>query len=163
MDAATRERLFSKRNRTMETSYNEHTSLLKDIPVGEDVIVQSPDRMWNKHGRVVEKMPNRQYRVKIYGSGQITLRNRRFMKPCAFTKPSAPIPAAPLPTTSVCTAPIPSESVPVSPIPTTTILTSPIPVVPMATPPTRIYGHDHQIVCDFEIWKNCQKSTFWYN
>ena len=33
-----------------------------------------------KTGRIVECLPNRQYKIRVDGSGRVTLRNRRFIK-----------------------------------------------------------------------------------
>ena len=35
---------------------------------------------WDRTGLIVEALSNRQYRVKLNGSGRITLRNHRFLK-----------------------------------------------------------------------------------
>ena len=37
-------------------------------------------KRWDKTGKVVEKLPHRQYRVKLDGSGHVTLRNRKFLR-----------------------------------------------------------------------------------
>ena len=38
-------------------------------------------KRWVKTGQIVEALPNRQYRIKVDGSGRVTLRNRRHLKP----------------------------------------------------------------------------------
>ena len=50
------------------------------LKVGTQVRIQS-GRRWSKSGRVVETHPNRQYTVRVDGSGRVTLRNRRFLRP----------------------------------------------------------------------------------
>ena len=57
---------------------------LPELQVGDHVAVQNqtgprPNK-WEKTGLVVEKCDNRQYLVKLDGSGRCTLRNRRFLK-----------------------------------------------------------------------------------
>ena len=42
--------------------------------------MQGRKKKWEKHGLVVKKLQNRQYRIKLLGSGRIILRNRRFIK-----------------------------------------------------------------------------------
>ena len=51
-------------------------------------------RKWDRTGRVVEVLPNRQYRVRMDGSGLITLRNRRFLREYSKLKISTIIPSA---------------------------------------------------------------------
>ena len=64
--------------------YNEHTKLLRPLDVGDVVLVQnqtgSCPRRWDLTGVIVEKLDNRQYRIKVHGSGRVTLRNRRFIR-----------------------------------------------------------------------------------
>ena len=54
------------------------------LEVGYIVSVQNQTgpraKKWDKTGIVVETRPNDQYRVKIDGTGQITLRNRQFLR-----------------------------------------------------------------------------------
>ena len=68
----------------VEDRYNEHTKLLRPLDVGNVVLIQnqtgSCPRRWDSTGLIVEKLANRQYRIKVHGSGRITLRNRRFIK-----------------------------------------------------------------------------------
>ena len=55
--------------------------------MGTYVLIQSKNRKWSKQGVIVERLQNRQYRIKVKGSGRITLRNRRFIKPCSIIQP----------------------------------------------------------------------------
>jgi hypothetical protein len=82
--AENRERALAKRNILSIEKYNEHTKTLPELQVGDHVAVQNqtgprPNK-WEKTGLVVEKCDNRQYLVKLDGSGRCTLRNRRFLK-----------------------------------------------------------------------------------
>ena len=58
---------------------------LQTLNIGDDVLIQDPERTqgqkrWICTGRIVKALPFRQYRVKMHGSGRISLRNRRFLK-----------------------------------------------------------------------------------
>lgn len=59
-------------------------------------------RVWDRRGVVTETLPNRQYTVKLEGSGRVSLRNRRHLRPArAGSAPSRP---------SHCLLSSPSES-----------------------------------------------------
>ncbi len=101
MLAEDRERALAKRNIISIERYNEHTKTLPELKTGDYVAIQNqtgprPNR-WEKTGVVVEKGENRQYTIRMDGSGRCSLRNRRFLrkiKPvCAdrpLTKPWLP-------------------------------------------------------------------------
>ena len=62
----------------------EHTRQLPPLEVGDQVLLQNqsglhPNR-WDRSGVVVEALDYDQYRVKVAGTGRITLRNRRFLR-----------------------------------------------------------------------------------
>lgn len=98
ISAAERERAFAKRNQKITTTYNEHTKLLKPLTVRTPVSIQENGK-WNRSGRIVEALPNHQYKVRVDGSGRVTLRNRRFLRQ-----------NAPLPTISPSLSPcVPQE------------------------------------------------------
>ena len=66
-------------------------------------------RRWEKTGRVVEALDNRQFRVKVDGSNRITLRNRRFLKrisPIADLHPAPHYPQLPSTYSSSPPAPV---------------------------------------------------------
>ncbi len=88
--AAEREQLFAKRNKVIVKNYNKHTRTLQELPVGTYVLIQTGKNKWKKQSVVVEVMPFRQYKIKILGSGRITLRNRRFIKACTAIIPPTP-------------------------------------------------------------------------
>lgn len=75
-----RQRTMAKRHMLNKEQYNMHSLPLQQLQVGESVQVKSQKRpypqRWTKMGRVVETMGNRQYRIRLDGSGRITLRNR---------------------------------------------------------------------------------------
>ena len=74
-----REKAFFKRDQAIEERYNKHAKPLKPLKVQQKVLIQFKGK-WNRSGRIVETLPNRQYRIRMDGSGRITLRNRRFLK-----------------------------------------------------------------------------------
>ena len=58
--------------------------MLQELDIGDNVAVQNqtgprPNK-WEKTGVIVEKAENRQYVVRMDGSGRCSLRNRRFLK-----------------------------------------------------------------------------------
>jgi hypothetical protein len=88
--AAKETALNTRFTRTTET-LQEHTRALRPLNVGERVFIQNQHgpsaNKWDKSGTIMECMANDQYRVKVDGSGRLTLRNRRFLR--AF-KPATP-------------------------------------------------------------------------
>ncbi len=84
MVAEDREKALAKRNvRNMEM-YNVHTKELPPLDIGDEVAVQNqtgprPTR-WEKTGVIMEIGRNRNYLVKMHGSGRCTLRNRQFLR-----------------------------------------------------------------------------------
>ena len=80
-----RERALARRHVRKGQELAEHTKKLSELEIGQVVLVQNqtgknPLR-WEKSGQVVEVMGFDQYRVKIDGSGRVSVRNRRFLKP----------------------------------------------------------------------------------
>lgn len=79
---------------------------LPPLALGTQVWVQEPStRKWDRRGVVTEVRPHRQYTVKLEGSGRLTVRNRRHLRPVrgapmvpaganASPSPPAPRPAA---------------------------------------------------------------------
>ena len=83
LSAMEREEIYSKRNIAIATQYDDKTRCLKPLERGQHVLLQCKEgSKWKDQGVVVEVLPFRQYRVRMLGSGRITLRNRRFLKPC---------------------------------------------------------------------------------
>ena len=64
--------------------YNEHASPLTTLSVGDSVQVQNREGnkplRWDRTGQVVERMENRQFMVKIDGSGRVLLRTRSHLR-----------------------------------------------------------------------------------
>ena len=60
-----------------------------DLTIGSEVLVQNNDtKKWDRSGLVVEVCPFRQYKVKLHGSGRVTLRNRIHLRPLLVFKPT---------------------------------------------------------------------------
>ena len=78
--------------RTSE-ALNAHSRALPPLVIGARVYVQNQrgphTNKWDRSGVVVDVGDNEQYLVKIDGSGQLTLRNRRFLR--QFVQPSTSI------------------------------------------------------------------------
>ena len=79
MAASERETIYARRNENLESEYNKNARNLAPIPTQTKVMIQTQGK-WNKSGYVVEVLPHRQYRIKVEGSGRVTLRNRRFLR-----------------------------------------------------------------------------------
>ena len=89
--AAKEDALCTRLTRTTE-SLKEHSRPLRPLGVGERVFLQnqqgpSPTK-WDRSGVVVEAPGHDQYRVKVDGSGRLTLRNRRFLRAYTLANPS---------------------------------------------------------------------------
>ena len=63
----------------------EHTKELTTLKVSDVVMMQNQSGLhplkWDKSGTVVEVLPFNQCKVKMDGSGRVSLRNRKFLKP----------------------------------------------------------------------------------
>ena len=80
-----REKALSARQGRMGAKWLEHTKELTPLKVGDTVSVQNQSglraKKWDRSGTVVEDMGNRQYGIRMDGSGRLTVRNRRFIRP----------------------------------------------------------------------------------
>jgi hypothetical protein len=89
---AKEEALRSRITRTTE-SLQAHTRPLRPLALGDKVFIQNQQgnhpTKWDRSGTVVELLGNDQYRIKVDGSGRLTLRNRRFLR--SFTAVSQSI------------------------------------------------------------------------
>ena len=79
-----REAALQKRHAKIIETYNSHTKELEPLNIRDHVAVQNqngnhPNR-WDKTGVVVERLPHRQYKIRMDGSGRVSLRNRKFLK-----------------------------------------------------------------------------------
>ena len=79
-----RELALAKRYARQEEVLSEHTKTLPELPPGAQVSVQNQagnkPKRWDRTGTIVEVLPPQQYKVRMDGSGDITLRNRRFLR-----------------------------------------------------------------------------------
>ena len=89
--AAKEEALRTRITRTTE-SLNAHSRPLRPLTLGERVFLQNQQgpnpTKWDRSGVVVESAGHDQYRVKVEGSGRITLRNHRFLQAYMPATPS---------------------------------------------------------------------------
>ena len=89
--AAKEEALRTRMSHTTE-SLKAHSRPLRPLAIGEKVYLQNQQghnsNKWDRSGTVVESSGHDQYRVKVDGSGRLTLRNRRFLR--AYT-PATPL------------------------------------------------------------------------
>ena len=110
--AAKEEALRTRITRTTK-SLNAHS---RPLTLGERVFLQNQQgpnpTKWDRSGVVVESAGHDQYRVKVDGSGRITLRNGRFLRAYTPATPSihSQQPAASQLPTSTTVAPHPSET-----------------------------------------------------
>ena len=80
-----REEIASRQQSLIMRHHKGTPHSLQTLNIGDDVLIQDSERThgqkrWIRTGRIVEALPFRQYRVKMHGSGRVSLRNRRFLK-----------------------------------------------------------------------------------
>ena len=95
LSAEERERRTAGRDQTLCDAYNTTAHPLEPLNVQTPVMIQTKGR-WDKSGRIVEVLEHRQYRVRVNGSGRVTIRNRRFLRPVSesiSTASSSPTPS----------------------------------------------------------------------
>jgi hypothetical protein len=75
----------------------QHTRTLPPLKVGDHVRLQNQvglhPRQWDLTGVVVEVLQFNQYRIRIDGSGRVTLRNRQFLRHFQPVREQHPLPA----------------------------------------------------------------------
>ena len=81
---ANREKALAKRHSREREKWSEHTRELKPLDVGDHVYVQNlvgnNPLKWERTGVVVDVLPFKQYKIKLDGTGRITLRNRKHLR-----------------------------------------------------------------------------------
>ena len=96
LSAAEREKRTAERNQSLCNSYNRTAHPLRPLVVQTPVMIQTKGK-WDKSGCIVEVLEHRKYLVKVNGSGRITTRNRRFLRPFSAsgvsTTPSPLVPS----------------------------------------------------------------------
>ena len=85
--AEERENASSKRTHLIVEQYNKKRTDLPPLPVGTDVVIQGPNKKWDRSGRIVEALPFRQYRIRMFHSGRVLLRNRKYIRKCTAIFP----------------------------------------------------------------------------
>ena len=96
--AQNREIAYNQKNNVIAQEHNRHSSLLPPLPVDTLVLIQGKDKRWKQQGLILESKDNRQYLIRLLGSGRTTKRNRRFIKQCYKIQPN--VPAGPYSTAS---------------------------------------------------------------
>ena len=99
-----REIALSRRYERMEEKLKLGRKVQAALELGNIVSIQNQvgprAKKWDKTGIIVEVLPYDQYRVKVDGSGQVTLRNRQFLRRLAAGDAAA-APTQPLPQSHV--------------------------------------------------------------
>ena len=106
LSAKEREECYANQNKAIAEDYNRHARTLEDLTVGTHVLLQE-GRRWKNQGIIVDVLPFRQYRVRMLGSGRVTLRNRRFLKKCMPINPRTQLPPLQEPSPSTIRVKVP--------------------------------------------------------
>ena len=86
-----REKEMSRSNQVIKLKYDRDAKELSDLPPKASVLCQDPrSGKWGKSGVVAEACGHRQYYVRMDGSGRLTLRNRRHLRPVLVHHPVTP-------------------------------------------------------------------------
>ena len=129
-----REMALSKRHTRQEKLLSEHTKALSPLDRNTVVMVQNQTGRhvlkWDKSGTIVEVLPFDQYRVRMDGSGRVSTRNRKFIKPISPYSLARDFPG-----TAAETSLTIDSSPPDTVLPTDTI-SSPPDYTPTSDPPT---------------------------
>ena len=97
LEADLRARALARRHGKMETWMKHGARALPPLVIGDTVAAQNQSQSngkpgrWDKSAIVVEILPHEAYRVKIHGSRQVTLRNRRFLRKLTPFTPAVPV------------------------------------------------------------------------
>jgi len=79
-----REKALAIRHSREKEKWTEHTRELQPLDIGDHVYVQNlvgnNPRRWERTGIVIEILPHKQYRIKLDGTGRVTLRNRKGLR-----------------------------------------------------------------------------------
>ena len=87
-----REVSMNNSNTHIKELYDKHSKTLNDLNLGDNVLCQNTrNNKWDREGIIIEKHLNRQYTVKMKGSGRVSLRNRKHLKKLLITKPHIPL------------------------------------------------------------------------
>ena len=101
ISASDHEKALSKRNGEILQKCNSLSKTLPEIPVGTQVMIHQPQKKRVprrvKTGKVVSKLPNRQYNIKCHATRKVTLHNRKYITPLT----SSPIKTHPIISSSI--------------------------------------------------------------
>ena len=119
LTAEEREKTLSNRNHLIVKNQNAKARELTPLPLGTNVVVQGDGKKWECTGNIVEVLPHRQYRIRMFHSGRVVLRNRRFLREYSTVTPPVirPLPAI-IPENSTADNEVPSPDTPVTLDPT---------------------------------------------
>lgn len=80
--ADAREKAFEERNRIFAERYDTSAKELPVLAIGSEVRIQEITNRgrWSRYGTVTDRS-GRKYTIRVYGSGRIITRNRRYLKP----------------------------------------------------------------------------------
>ena len=85
MTADLREKALAHRHQIRHEQLSQHTRELQPLPQGTTVQVQNQTgphaNKWDISGIIVEVLDHQSYMVKMDGSGRVSKRNRRFLRP----------------------------------------------------------------------------------
>ena len=91
---ATRENALRNRHMKAAERWSAHTKRLPPLVIGDHVRLQNQTgpqpKKWDKTGLIIEVLQFDQYRVRVDGSGRITLRNRKFLRKYIPVHPPPP-------------------------------------------------------------------------
>ena len=125
---------MNKTNEIVKEKYDESAKVLNDLSVGTQVLCQNQDsKKWDRSGSIVEVHKHRQYTIKMDGTGRLSLRNRRHLRPVLVTKPITPVLPTPIAVQELPT-PCPTQSTKSETVDTTARLRSTIPRIPNVPP-----------------------------
>ena len=120
IEADLRAKALAKRHGKMETWLTHGARTLPPLDIGDTVAVQDQSKSdgkpgrWNKSAIVVEVLPHDAYRVKIHGSRQVTMRNRRFLRKLTPFSPTIPVTREEVSQSKVVTRSQTSPTIPVA-------------------------------------------------
>ena len=76
-----REKSLSQHNAQLIEKYNRTAHTLRPLLKGQIESIQCTNNgQWSTTVQIIETLPHNQYRIRVDGSGRITLRNRRFLR-----------------------------------------------------------------------------------
>ena len=125
---------------------NEHSRILPPLAAGDNVLIQnqtgSRPIKWDRTGQILEAKDHDQYRIRVSGSGRVTLRNRKFIRKF---EPHSLVGRQPtiLPPSVIVPSPIPAKTLTTQIVPAHPEVTAPDQtVVPTPDQPTVVSSRD---------------------